>query len=280
MHRDRHETLELFVGGLGQQGLGPDVLVALRVAGKESSHERDERDALELGLALRLDRVFLIAKQRLEPMRVPQRFRGERRHDLAEADVRVREGLGVAIRAEEDRADHRALPSNRHDDDRPHVAHVERRFDALERRIGPRIGDEHRLTGLEGALELRIAIEIHDEVADRRILVAGDESNFVVRAREEDRASVETEGLAELTGDRLQDVDEMERGGDFLQDVDDRDEVVALALQLGYPRAEPGDLVISPIGRRRRRGSLWAGLGRAERRLSVRLIHVRRQDAR
>ncbi len=99
-----------------------------------------------------------------------------------------------------------------------------------------------------------------------------------MRAGQKDRAPVEAERLAQLAGDRLQNVDEMERGGDFLEDVDDGDEVVALALQLGYARAKTSDLVISPIGfQRRRRGRF---LGWRERRLSVRLVHVRRQDAR
>jgi hypothetical protein len=68
-----------------------------------------------------------------------------------------------------------------------------------------------------------------------------------VLARQEDRAAVESERLTQLAGDRLQDVDEVERGRDLLQDVDDRDEMVALALQLGYAGAQPADLILSAI---------------------------------
>lgn len=39
----------------------------------------------------------------------------------------------------------------------------------------------------------------------------------------------------------------MQRRRDFLKDVDDRDEMVALALELGYAGMKPDELVISPI---------------------------------
>ena len=110
-------------------------------------------------------------------------------------------------------------------------------------------------------LQLRIAIEVDDEIADRRILVARDEADLVLLAGEEDRAAVEAERVAELARDGLQDVDEVQRRRDLLQDVDDRDEVVALALQLGYARAQPRDFIVPPIGLRRRR----RGVGRAGR---------------
>ena len=122
-----------------------------------------------------------------------------------------------------------------------------------QHRIVRRVGNEHRLAGVERALQLRIAIEVDDEIADGRIFVARDEPDFVLLAGEEDRAAIEPEGVAELAGDGLQDVDEVQRRGDFLQDVDDGDEMVALALQLGDARAQPSDFVIPPVRLQRRR---------------------------
>lgn len=66
-------------------------------------------------------------------------------------------------------------------------------------------------------------------------------------AGEKDRAAIQPERLAQLARDGLEDVDEMERRGDFLQNVDDGDEMVALALQLGYAGAQPADLIVSAI---------------------------------
>ena len=173
-------------------------------------------------------------------MRIAQRLGRERCDDLAEADVGVGEGLGVAVGAQEDRADDRGLPPDGHDHDRADVAGVEGALDAAQRGVRGGVRDEHRLARIERALQLGVAIEVDDEVPDGRIFVAGDEADFVLVAGQEDRAAVEAERVAELARDRLQDVDEMERGGDFLQDVDDRDEMVALALQLGYAGAQPG----------------------------------------
>ena len=96
---------------------------------------------------------------------------------------------------------------------------------------------------VEGALELRIALEVDDEVADRRILVARDEADLVPVAGEEDRAAVEAEHVAHLARDGLQDVDEVQRRRDLLQDVDDGREMVALALELVEPGAELADVV-------------------------------------
>ena len=123
------------------------------------------------------------------------------------------------------------------------------------------VGDEHRLARVERALQLGIAIEVDDEVPDRRILVARDEPNLVLFAGEEDRAAIEAERVAQLAGDRLENVDEVKRGRDFLQDVDDGDEVVALALKLGYASMQTDELVISPIGPRHRRRERPGSLG-------------------
>jgi hypothetical protein len=132
---------------------------------------------------------------------------------------------------------------DRHDDDRTNVSHRERRLGTLEHRLVRRVGNEHRLSRLERALELRVPVEVHDEVADRRVLVAGDEADFVLLCREKDRAPVETERVAELARDALEDVDEVQRRGDFLEDVDDGGQLVPLALQLGDTGAKRRQLV-------------------------------------
>src|SRR6185369_3320381 len=112
-----------------------------------------------------------------------------------------------------------------------------------------------------------------DQIPDRRILVARHEPDLALLPREEDRAPIEPEALAELAGDRLEDVDEVERGGDLLQDVDDRGEVVALALERGEARPEARHLVIL--------GGKLRALGRlgAIRRECVRLLHPSWQGA-
>ena len=282
MHGDGHESLELLVRSLGQQRLRPDVIVAFGVAVEQAANERDECDALEIRAPAVERRVFLIAQQCFEAMRVSQRLRGERGHHLTEANVAVRERLGITVGAEEDRADDVALPLNGHHDDRPHVALVELRANARERRVGGHVGDEDRFAGLVRPLELRIALEIDDEIANRRILVARDQANLVLFAREEDRAAVEAECVTQLAGDGLEDVDEVEGRRDLLQDVDDRDEMVAFALQLGYAGAQPSDFVISiPIECRRRRlvGSCWC-CWRVRRLGWVGLIHLPPRGAR
>ena len=164
---------------------------------------------------------------------------------------------------------------NRHDDDRTNISSIESRLDALKRRVARRIGNEDCLARIECAFQLRVPIEIDDQVANRGIFVAGDETDLVVFSGQKDRASIEPEGIAELSRDRLQDIDEVQRRRDFLQDVDDCDEVVPLPLQLGDASAQTGDLVI-PAGLllRRRRG-IWF-----RRRLLVALIHRPPQGAR
>jgi hypothetical protein len=88
-------------------------------------------------------------------------------------------------------------------------------------------------------LQLGVALEIHDVVADGGIFVRGDETHRLATALgEEDRAAVEAERLAELPGDGLQDVDEVQRAGDFLEDLDEGEQVLALALELRDMRGE------------------------------------------
>lgn len=248
------------------------MVVALRVAIEQAANECDERDALEIRAPLASRRFLLILEQRLEAVCVAERFRGQRRDDLAKANVGVRERFGVAIGAEENRADDGRLPLDRHDDDRPHVARVERALDRPELRIARRIRNEHRLARIERAFQLRIAIEVDDEVANRRIFVARDEANFILLGGEEDRAAIEAECVAQLASDGLQNVDEVEGGRDLLENVDDRDEMIAFALQLGDARAQPSYFIVPPIGllRRRQVGCCWSVV----RRFWAVLIHL------
>ncbi len=174
--------------------------------------------------------------------------------------------------AKEDRADDCALPPDGHNDDRAHIPRCERRTGALEHRLVRRIRDEHCLAGLERALQLRVAVEVDNEIADRRVLVARDEPDLILLRREEDRATVEAECLAKLARDALQNVDEVEGGGDLLEDVDDGRQLIALAIQLGDPRAKGDDVVSRPA----RRNALQRALERvlqgaqlAARRLAV-----------
>gem|GEM_PF-6096145 len=251
------------------------MVVHLRVPIEQPPNERDQGDALEIGAALPVGCILLIAKQSLEPMGIPERLGGQRRHDLAETYVALGERLRFTVGTQENCADDRGLPLNRHDDDRTNISRVESGLDALKRRIARRVGNENGLARIERAFQLRVPIEVDDKVADRRILIAGDEADLVVFSGQKDRASIEPERVAELSCDRLQDIDEVQGRRDFLQNVDDRDEVVPLPLQLGDASAQTSDLVI-PAGLllRRRRGRWF------RRRLLVALIHRPPQGAR
>ncbi len=209
---------------------------------EESPDECQQGDALQFPAPLGVATVLGVAHGSLEPLRVAQRFRRERRNDLAEANVAIGERVGVSFRAQEDRPDDSTPPSNRNDHDRADVPQVEQRLDVREHGIVRRVGDEDGFTRFERALQLGVAIEIDDEVADRRIFVAGDEANVASLASEEDRAAVEAERLTELPCDGLQDIYEVKRSRDFLEDVDERDQLVTLALQLRDLSLQPGDL--------------------------------------
>ena len=212
------------------------------VAVEQPPQECDERDALELRAPTRFLAIIAGPQQRLEAMGVAKRLRRERSDHLAEADVALGERLGLPLGPQEDRADDGRPRTDRDDDDRSHVAQVERRACVLQHRIVRRVGNEHGVARLERALELWITIEVDDEIPDRWILVAGHEAHIGVAAREIDRAAIEPECFAELPGDRLQNVYEVERGRDVLQNVDNRDELITLALQLRDPLLQPGDL--------------------------------------
>jgi hypothetical protein len=242
LERDRHEALELLIARLREQRLRPHVIFGLCVPLEQPADEGDHRDSLHLAAALRLADVLRVADEGLEAIGVAKRLGGERGDYLAETDVAVAELRGIALGAEKDRADRRALRTQRHDDDRAHVAQVQLVAHAPQHRVRRGIGDEHRLAALEGALELGIAVEIDDQVADGRVFVARDEPDFFLLPAQEDRAAVEAEGFTELACDGLQDVEEMERRRDLLQDVDDRYEMVTLPLELRDFRLESRDL--------------------------------------
>jgi len=267
LHRHAHQSLQLLIRRLRQESLGPHVVLARRITIQEPTNIRDEGDALDLGSTLHLGCALLGSHQRLEPVRVAEGLRRERRNHLTEMNVGVGEGLGVPLRTKEDRPDHRALPLNRHDDDGAHVPRVERRLHRPEHRIRRGVGDEHRLLRLERPLQLRIAIQVDDQIADRGILVAGDESDLVLLAGEEDGAAVQAERVAELPRDALQDVDEMQRRRNLLENVDDGDEMIALLLQLGDAAPQPRQLVVTPEALRSRRR--WCRRARRPRRAAA-----------
>ena len=175
-------------------------------------------------------------------MRVAQRFGRQRRDHLAEPHIAFGERLRLTLRAEKDRSDDRRSPSDRHDDDRPHVPEVERGARVLEHRIVRRVGNEDRVARLERPFELGIPVQIDDQIPDRWIFIAGDEPNVGVAASEIDRAAIEPERFAQLAGDRLQNIYEVQRGRDVLENIDNRDQLVTLALQLRDPLLQPGGL--------------------------------------
>ena len=222
------------------------MFVGLGVAVEEAPHERDERDPLQIGFPLHLRRFLLFTQQCLEAMSVSQRFRRERRYDLTKSYVRVGEWFRVAIGAQEYRTDGVRLPLNRYHDDGTDVPRVERALDAPEGRIIDRIRNEYRFSRFERALQLRISIEVDDQVANGGILVARHQPDFILLAREEDGAAIEAERFAQLARDSLENVDEVKGGGDLLEDVDDGRQVIAFALQLRYARAESEQLIIPP----------------------------------
>ena len=173
-------------------------------------------------------------------MRIAQSLTRQRSDHLAKAHVAFRERRSVALRAQEDRADHGPLRLDRHDDDRADVAQVELTLHVPHHGVNRSVGNEHRLARFKCALQLRIAIQVDDEIPDRRIFVAGNQPYFGVVAGEKDGGTVETEGLAKLSRNGLQNVDEMQRRADFLKDVDGGDQMVAFTLKLGYPRFQSG----------------------------------------
>ena len=107
-----------------------------------------------------------------------------------------------------------------------------------------RVGDEDGLAGLDRAPQLGIAVEVHHVVPDARILVARHQAHPApAPLGEEDRAAVETEGLAQPQRDGLHDVREVQRAADLLQDLDDGQQVLPLLLQRVEPVLQPFDFV-------------------------------------
>ena len=210
LHGNGDEPVQLIVRCAGQERLCPHVIFASRVAVEQPAQECHQRDAFELRAPPRVLTVIGRSQQRLEAMGVAERLRRERGDHLAEADVALGEWLGLPFGPEEDRANDRRPRTDRYDDDRSHIAQVERGARVLQHRIVRRIGNEDGVARLERPLELRIAIQVDDEVPDRWVLVAGHEAHIGVAAREIDRAAVEPERFAQLAGDRLQNVYEMQ----------------------------------------------------------------------
>ena len=105
LHGDRHESIELVVRRARQQRLGPEMILAGRVAVEQPAEERHERDPLELRATSRVLAVVVRAEQGLEPVRIAECLCRQRGNHLTEANVALGEGLGVALGPEEDRAD-------------------------------------------------------------------------------------------------------------------------------------------------------------------------------
>jgi hypothetical protein len=274
-HHLAHQSLQLDTRLVRKPRLRQRVLAVAAVGVEQPPEESDHRNALQLIPALRGRDITLRPDQRLESMCVAQRLCRERRDRLTEPDIRLGERTRVLLRSqrtEEDRADNRAFPPDGQHDDRAHIPHRERRLDALEHRLLRGVGDEDGLTGLEGAFQLGVPVEIDDQVPDRRVLVARDEPDFVLLRCEKDRATIEAERLAELARDALENVDKVEGGGDLRQDVDDGGQLIALALQLGDPRAKSGEFVRLCARRNALQRALKRGLQSAQlaaRRLAV-----------
>ena len=165
--------------------------------------------------------------------------------------------MPVTFGAKEDRADDDVLKMQRHHHDRADVALLELRAHRLQRGIGDGVRNENRLAGVERPSQLRIPIDVHDQVADARVFVAGDEADLVLFTRQEDGAAIETEGVPDLARDGLQDVDEVQRDGDLLQQLDDGGEVIALSLDLSEPMPQLRDFVRRGLPADRVRGTRW-----------------------
>src|SRR6059036_2491871 len=232
--------LRRLLGAFGErEGPWAEGLLPHAEGAEQAPQEREQRHALELHTPHRLVAVPVALGEALVAVGVAERLRREGGDDLHEAHVLVGKRGAVAERAQEDRADGGRAPRDRDDGDRLHAAVDQLPLHVLQARVVRRVRNEDRLAGLHGALQLRVALEIDDVVADGGVLVRGDQAHrFAAALGEEDRAAVEPEGLAQLARDPLQDVDEMQRGGDFFQDLDHGEEVLALALQLRHVRGE------------------------------------------
>ena len=147
------------------------------------------------------------------------------------------------LTAARDRSDHRATPSDGDHHYRAHVAKRKYQLRTLKHRLGARVGNENRLPTLEGTLELRIPLQVYDEVAQERILVRRHQPNIALFSQKEDRAAIQAERLAEAFGDGLQDVHEMKRRRDLGEYVDHGDQLVAFPLELRDSQSEPVCLV-------------------------------------
>ena len=114
-------------------------------------------------------------------------------------------------------------------------------FTCFSARIVHGVGNEHRLAALHRALELGVALEIDDVVADRGVLVGRHQPHRTCPPRSarkiEQRSS--PNASPSLRAIDLQNVDEVERARDLLENLDHGEQVLALALQLADARGEP-----------------------------------------
>jgi hypothetical protein len=175
--------LQLLARRIWKSRLGQSVLAVATVGVEEATEEADHRNALKFSAPLRLRDVALGLDERLEPMRVAECLRSERSNRLAESYIGLRERMRVlfgAQSAEKDRANHRTLPPNGYHNDRSNVSHGELRLNALEHRLVRGVRDEYGLPRFESTLQLRIAVEVDDEVSDRRGLVVRYQTNLVM----------------------------------------------------------------------------------------------------
>src|SRR5690349_23625122 len=66
LHCDRHEPIQLVIGGTRQQRLCPEVILTRRVSVEQTAEERHEGNPLELRTAARLFAIVVRAEQGLE----------------------------------------------------------------------------------------------------------------------------------------------------------------------------------------------------------------------
>ena len=66
-------------------------------------------------------------------------------------------------------------------------------------------------SGLEGTLQLRISLEVDHQILHARLVVRRHEPDMLRVAGQVDRAPFEAKGVPQLSGDRLEVVDVVER---------------------------------------------------------------------
>jgi len=200
-HGHADQPVDLLGAGFGEKPFTPRAF-ALTERIEQAAQEREQGDALQLHPLQLLARLVRALRQPLVAVGVAQALGGERGDDLHEAHVGVREGGAVAVGPQENRADRDRPPRDRDDGDRLHATIDQLALHVPQGRIVRRIGNEDRLAALHRALELRIALEVDDVVANRGVLVRCHEADLPAAFfAEENGAAVEAERLAQLAGD-------------------------------------------------------------------------------